>query len=373
MRNNVIFKFFAIVSLSVVSCTPNLAIKGINFEKQGDKYQIEYSVENAGENPAGASTTRITKAYRGYPATETRQAEPALDVNQSVTHQIGIVSTEGLIGRGCLSVEVCADIDNDVDEGFGELNNCVQNELDHNPPTNYCCATTLPTSFDWRNWNGKNWVSPVKDQAQCGSCWAFSAIGSVEAKHNLTFPAAMDTPNIDLSEQQLLSCGGAGGCLGGFVTGALAFIRDKHIVYENAFPYKSQNCIHEDNGHYICNSQCDWVSGCTNPEMCAWTLPTVTTGIHNYYQVDTSQNKVERIKRALVCHGPLSVCSANWWHCLVLVGWNDKQECWQIKNSWGASYGNNGYVCIPYSGHKYSDLADQVYFVEGLAHWAESN
>ncbi len=365
---------FIILIFTLTSCTPNLVVKNIESEKQADSYQVTYTIANDGEKPAGASKTGITLLYRGFPASnEFRDPIPALDPTQSVTHQIATVTKEDSIKGKCLYVKACADIDNEVAEGLGELNNCNEKTISFNPPTNICCDATLPTNFDWRNWNGKNLVSPVKDQAQCGSCWAFSAVGAVEAKHNITFPAATDTPNIDLSEQELLSCGGAGSCLGGTVPGALAFIRDKHIVYGNVFPYKSQNCTHEVNGQLVCNSQCSSISGCTNPGMCAWSLPTVMTGIHNYYHIDTSQNTVERIKRALVCHGPLSVCSANWWHCLVLVGWDDKQQCWQIKNSWGSGYGNNGYVCIPYSGHKYSDIANEVYFVEGIAHWAVSH
>lgn len=377
MRNRVVFNGLAILSFSLASCASNLVIKDIHSEKQGDNHQVQYSIENTGQEPAGPSTTRIRIGYPGYPVTETRQAEPALGVNQSVTHQAGIVSEESLIRGGCLSVEVCADIDNDVHETFvlGELGNCAQkNVAKHLTRTDLCCATILPTNFDWRSWNGRNWMSPVRDQAQCGSCWAFSAVGAVEAIHNLIFPNATDTPNVNLSEQELVTCSGAGSCLSGFVSRALAYIRDNHVVYENVFPYKSQNCIHEENGQTKCNSQCTSGGGCASPGMCAWTLPTVKTGIlRNFYQVDTSQNKVERIKRALVCHGPLSVCSATWAHCLVLVGWDDKQQCWNLKNSWGSGYGNNGYVCIPYSGHKYSDLANEVYFVEGVMHWSQSH
>jgi len=46
-----------------------------------------------------------------------------------------------------------------------------------------CTMNPLPATFDWRSFRGKNWLNPVKDQAQCGGCWAFSAAGVVEARY----------------------------------------------------------------------------------------------------------------------------------------------------------------------------------------------
>ena len=64
--------------------------------------------------------------------------------------------------------------------------------------------TALPSSFDWRNHNGANWMTPVKDQSGCGGCWAFATVGAVEAK------VKIDANNPDLycalSDQQLISC-----------------------------------------------------------------------------------------------------------------------------------------------------------------------
>ena len=72
--------------------------------------------------------------------------------------------------------------------------------------------------WDWRNRHGKNWVTPVKDQGSCGSCWAFAVNGLLEVYANLYYN---DLLNMDLSEQQLVACvypedeNGRGGCQGG--------------------------------------------------------------------------------------------------------------------------------------------------------------
>ncbi|GAF84466.1 unnamed protein product, partial [marine sediment metagenome] len=64
-------------------------------------------------------------------------------------------------------------------------------------------AVGAPPSFDWRNYSGQDWMTPVKNQGSCGSCWAFSAVGVVEAVYNI----ATDDPDLDLdlSEEYLVS------------------------------------------------------------------------------------------------------------------------------------------------------------------------
>ena len=81
---------------------------------------------------------------------------------------------------------------------------------------------SIPESFDWRN-NYGNWVTPVRNQRSCGSCWDFSAVSQVETWwkiHHSNLDSA-----IDLSEQFVLSCTD-GSCAGWSVSSAMDFIRD---------------------------------------------------------------------------------------------------------------------------------------------------
>ncbi len=83
--------------------------------------------------------------------------------------------------------------------------------------------------WDWRNRHGKNWMSPVTNQGACGSCWAFATTGATEAMVNLYYNQLL---NLDLSEQDLLSCSGAGSCDGGLPSLALDYIKTSGIVDE---------------------------------------------------------------------------------------------------------------------------------------------
>jgi C1A family cysteine protease len=92
--------------------------------------------------------------------------------------------------------------------------------------------TTAPASIDWRT---KGAVTGVKDQGQCGSCWAFSAIGSLEGHHQIA------TGNlVSLSEQQIVDCsheGGSQGCNGGFMNQALTYAISHKIMKEADYGY----------------------------------------------------------------------------------------------------------------------------------------
>ena len=83
-------------------------------------------------------------------------------------------------------------------------------------------ATDLPSSFSWKSFGG-DWTTPAKDQENCGSCWAFGALGGMEAAINI----AKGDPDfdVDLSEQYVLAClSAAGSCSGGWMSEAIAYI-----------------------------------------------------------------------------------------------------------------------------------------------------
>jgi C1A family cysteine protease len=210
-------------------------------------------------------------------------------------------------------------------------------------------------AFDWRNKDGKNWVTPVRSQGSCGSCWAFSAIGAVESAV-LIYTNEID---IDLSEQHLISsCCSAGSCSGGWTDWALDYVRDTGIPDEDCFPYKASN------------SGCD---PCADWQTRAWQIT-------DYVYVEPTKDDFQS---ALQQYGPMSVVLTvpdDWYyyragvytpvanvgwanHAVLLVGWDDSDGCWIIKNSWGQGWGESGYARV-----KYGDLEkyNYAYAIEGV-------
>ena len=220
--------------------------------------------------------------------------------------------------------------------------------------TKQILLSTSPTLFDWRNYNGEDWVTPVKSQGSCGSCWAFSAVGTVEAKLNID----NNNSNLDydLSEQELVSCANAGTCAdGGWNYKSFNYIRDTGIADEACFPYVADDVA------------CDL---CPN-----WKDRTV--GITNHHKVTATQ---AALKQALLDYGPLSVPveSTGWGlysggifngsnsgmdHLVLLVGYNDTGGYWIIKNSWGTSWGEDGYMRLSYTNNPITSF-DVTYAVE---------
>ena len=221
------------------------------------------------------------------------------------------------------------------------------------PASRGVSATGVSAStFDWRDKDGKNWVTPVRSQGSCGSCWAFSAIGAVESAV-LIYTNSPDM-NIDLSEQHLVSdCCSAGSCSGGWPDWALDYVRDTGVPGEDCFPYKASN-----GG---CDPCSDWTDR-------VWK-------IEDHVYVKSTKDD---FKWALQEYGPVSVVLTvpdDWYyyrsgvytptweggvgwanHAVLLVGWDDSDGCWIIKNSWGAGWGENGYARV-----KYGDLEQYNY------------
>lgn len=183
-------------------------------------------------------------------------------------------------------------------------------------------AGTVGADIDWTA-DGK--VHSVKNQGACGSCWAFSATAALESAYLIA------GQNYDLSEQQLVDCSrayGNQGCSGGWMDSAFQYIIDHGITETIHYPYKAvnQNCA-IDGGSIKMKSFVD-VPGCSN-------LETALSGRPISVAVDASVWSQYR-------SGVLSSCGGNINHGVLLVGSND--QYWKIKNSWGAAWGESGYI-----------------------------
>jgi C1A family cysteine protease len=207
-----------------------------------------------------------------------------------------------------------------------------------------------PPSLDWRN-NSGNFVTPVRNQGSCGSCWAFATTAALES----AVLRAENTPGVDLnlSEQVLVSCGvsggnDAGGCGGGRVDWAADYIRDTGLPLETCYPYTATDGA--------CGSACS-------------TYQTATYRIASWAYVATTSPTVIAIRDALVSYGPLvttmdvyedfysyssgvysyATGAYEGGHAVLIVGYSDAGQYFIVKNSWGAGWGESGFFKIAYS------------------------
>ena len=234
-------------------------------------------------------------------------------------------------------------------------------EANHKPLTKpKLRASQIPKNFDWRNQNGVNYVSPVRNQGSCGSCYAYSSTGMMEARIRIR---SQNKSQPILSTQDVVSCSQyAQGCEGGFpylIAGKYG--RDYGFTEEACYPYAGQDSKCQPNPQPDCQPQ-------------RWRTKEYYY-IGGYYGQSTQQLMQEE----LMANGPISVSfevyddfmnykggvyTHKWTshlksgaynpfklvnHAVLCVGWGETDDgtpYWIVKNSWGPTWGENGYFRI---------------------------
>ena len=182
---------------------------------------------------------------------------------------------------------------------------------------------TAPNDVDWVSQGA---VTEVKNQGQCGSCWAFSTTGGLEGLSKLAYGDLKS-----FSESQLVDCStkyGNHGCNGGLMTNSFKFVKDNGIVTEAEYPYVArQNACKIASGPFK-------VSGYTEVKNCN-DLANAITGRPVSVAVDASNWSPYK-------SGVFSNCKTSLNHGVTLVGVSGGN--WIIKNSWGGSWGEKGMI-----------------------------
>ncbi|XP_019631919.1 PREDICTED: dipeptidyl peptidase 1-like isoform X1 [Branchiostoma belcheri] len=214
-------------------------------------------------------------------------------------------------------------------------------------------AAQLPESFDWRKVMGLNFVSPVRNQEQCGSCYSFASMGMLEARLRVL---TNNTQQVVLSPQEVVSCGKySQGCEGGFpylIAGKYA--EDFGVVLEDCYPYEGKD------------------SSCKDTSKCRRGYATNYRYVGGFY----GGCNEELMQLELVKNGPMAVAFEVYDdflhykggiyehtglrdpfnpfeitnHAVLLVGYGRDLETgakfWTVKNSWGESWGEEGFFRI---------------------------
>ncbi|XP_053320732.1 uncharacterized protein LOC128492263 [Spea bombifrons] len=229
---------------------------------------------------------------------------------------------------------------------FSKPSNIPQKSLNAKNPN-------IPEEVDWRK---SNCITPVKNQGNCGSCWAFAAIGVVESR------LCLKNGNlVQLSEQQLVDCDTSdSGCCGGMPLLALQYVTEKGVMKSQDYEYtqKKFTCLYKPD-------------------------EAITLNVTKYYGVPGEDN----IASSVASEGPIIVgfgvdtefffyvkgvydgsCAPYPNHAIIIVGYgteydknneDNNEDYWLIKNSWGEQWADEGYGKIKRNVNKCS-IADMA-------------
>ena len=198
-------------------------------------------------------------------------------------------------------------------------------------------ASGVPATVDWRN---KGAVTSVKDQGQCGSCWTFSATGAIEGAW-----AISKGQLVDLSEQELVDCAtgvsyGSHGCNGGQMEGAFKFVIANGQCTLASYPYTAKD------------GTCQKCTAVAHISYCSDVKPNDQVSMKAAVAQQPVAVAIEADTRYFQSYSggilTSSSCGTSLDHGVLTVGYGEEngQKYWLVKNSWGTTWGDKGYVKI---------------------------
>jgi cathepsin F len=207
-----------------------------------------------------------------------------------------------------------------------------------------------PTSFDWRD---KGAISAVKNQEQCGSCWAFSATETIESYHHIAHGSLPI-----LSPQQIVDCDKTSyGCNGGWTEHAFNYVKSAGgLDTAVSYPYTARD------------GTCKFNRNTIGAKITGWKYVTQSDDenlmLSDLQSIGPFSVCVDASSWSSYRHGVIQNCGQQVDHCVQLTGFStqDGIKAWNVRNSWGTDWGVNGYLYVA-RGHDTCAIGSDVNYV----------
>jgi len=188
------------------------------------------------------------------------------------------------------------------------------------------------------NWVSKGAVNAIKDQKQCGSCWAFSAVSAMESAHKIKSGKLLS-----FAEQQLVDCSTAShGCNGGNAGSAFTYYQSSAAMSESSYTYTAKNgtCKYSSNNTGVKSTSHSKVTSSS-----ASAMKTALAGRPLSVAIEADKSVFQSYKSGIFNS---TSCGTSLDHATNVVGWGSSgsTDYWIMRNSWGTSWGESGYMRI---------------------------
>jgi hypothetical protein len=202
------------------------------------------------------------------------------------------------------------------------------------------------SSVDWRNRWGWPWLTNIKDQGGCGSCYIFSAVGAYEAMLRIEHGVWCPRSEGDVGDSLSLFCGAHSKCAGGSPNEVLDWIKTYGLADPGCWPYSQMPSVAEPTADRLgrtCKLDA-YVTLGGAADMKTWidTNGPLTACFACYPEFDGACQNNE----VYIYKNPQNLQPDG--HCIVIVGYDDTKQAWLIRNSWGTGWGTGGYGWFGY-------------------------